>query len=622
MKLRTSYFNGTVLRKDITRFAPLWVLYTVFTLMVVFLLGQSYDSAAQFANSARGILQSMGVVNFGYGSLCAILLFGDLFTPRMCNALHGFPMRREGWFATHCSAGLLFCLVPNILGAAAVALCLEQYWWLALIWLAVMVLQFLFFFGAGVFSVMCAGNRLGAAAVYGIFNFLSVIAVWIAMTFYGPFLYGINSNLTKYTYYSPVVGFSENKYILSDYGKMEGFVFQGFLGDDWRYLLIAAAVGLVLLVLALLIYRARKLESAGDFISLRPVGPVFLIIYTLCVGTVMYDVAAVLAEETRYLFLLLGLIIGFFTGRMLLERKVNVFRIRNFLHCAILMATVALSMCLVWLDVFGVVRYVPQVRKVVSVEVSADYYSSYYEPPYHLYGYEYAPDYTVLQPPRITEPDQVEKILQVHEALLADRDETSWPGCQMYLTYTLEDGHRVERNYWVRADSMQGQWLRSYLSNWQQIFRWEDWDEYKQRVNNVYAEYVRNEQGGKNLSFARDDAGVTWAERSDVKVNGTGYMMGLMDAIKADCDAGNMCQVWGLRAGDMDMTDVVYRLSVTWQTVPNEEAPYLLATCARLDVDVYDNCVNTMKYLENLRKEGMLKKDLQINWEEDGAAQA
>ena len=37
MKLKTSFFNTSVLKKDITRFAPLWGLYTVFMLLVVFL---------------------------------------------------------------------------------------------------------------------------------------------------------------------------------------------------------------------------------------------------------------------------------------------------------------------------------------------------------------------------------------------------------------------------------------------------------------------------------------------------------------------------------------------------------------------------------------------------------
>ena len=36
MKSRTSFFNGTVLKKDITRFAPVWALHTVFLLLSIF----------------------------------------------------------------------------------------------------------------------------------------------------------------------------------------------------------------------------------------------------------------------------------------------------------------------------------------------------------------------------------------------------------------------------------------------------------------------------------------------------------------------------------------------------------------------------------------------------------
>ena len=34
MKLRTSFFNPAVLKKDITRFAPVWGLYSVFLLLL------------------------------------------------------------------------------------------------------------------------------------------------------------------------------------------------------------------------------------------------------------------------------------------------------------------------------------------------------------------------------------------------------------------------------------------------------------------------------------------------------------------------------------------------------------------------------------------------------------
>ena len=34
MKLKTSFFNTSLLRKDLVRFAPAWVLYAVFLILV------------------------------------------------------------------------------------------------------------------------------------------------------------------------------------------------------------------------------------------------------------------------------------------------------------------------------------------------------------------------------------------------------------------------------------------------------------------------------------------------------------------------------------------------------------------------------------------------------------
>ena len=76
MKLRTSYFNLSILKKDITRFAPLWGLYTVF--MHLFVLTRMEMEPAHFANNASTIMQLMGPVNLVYAGLCAMLLFGDL----------------------------------------------------------------------------------------------------------------------------------------------------------------------------------------------------------------------------------------------------------------------------------------------------------------------------------------------------------------------------------------------------------------------------------------------------------------------------------------------------------------------------------------------------------------
>ena len=455
MRLRTSYFNATVLKKDITRFAPVWGIYTVFMLMVVFLLRESSSSADTFANHASDIMMTMGVTNFGYGGICAVLLFSDLFTGRMCNALHALPMRREGWFLTHYAAGILFCLAPNTLGALAAALLLEQHFYLAAVWLGVMLLQYLFFFGAAVFAVMCAGNRLGAAAVYGIVNFLAVIAAWLVMTFYQPFLYGVELDMDRFVNYSPVVAFSQAGYINTAYGKIEGFLFYGFEAEQWRYLLIAAAVGLGLSAAAVCIYRRRKLECAGDFIGVKPAGPVFLVIYTLCAGALMYYVADLMAESARYVFMLLGFAIGFFTGKMLLERKVNVFGLKNLLTFCALLAVFGASVGLTQLDPVGITRYVPAAKQVEKVTISP-YASSYYL------------DYKGLT---LDAPEDIETVTRIHKELVTSRPADG--DMALRLRYTLTNGEQVERSYRIESNR-HGQTLKKYFSDWRYVLGTDD----------------------------------------------------------------------------------------------------------------------------------------------------
>ena len=111
MKSKTSFFNGSVLRKDITRFAPAWGLYlTAILLLSLTLFTEEDIHLAQTMGVSLGIFSA---VNFCYALVCGALLFGDLFNSRLCNALHAMPMRREGWFATHLTAGMLFSMVPS-----------------------------------------------------------------------------------------------------------------------------------------------------------------------------------------------------------------------------------------------------------------------------------------------------------------------------------------------------------------------------------------------------------------------------------------------------------------------------------------------------------------------------
>lgn len=570
-------FSPTVLKKDITRFAPLWGLYAVFMLMFLLLWWEMEGDAARFANSAAGIMTGMGILNLCYAGIAALVLFGDLFKTRMCNMLHAMPVRREGWFVTHCVAGLLFCIVPNTLGALIAAAILGQYAYLAFLWLGLMVLQYLFFFGLGVFSAMCAGNGLGAVAVYTIVNFLAPLASWLIKIFYEPFLYGVQIKLQTISRFAPVILFSDSEYVQTHYDNMtETTVLDRIDAGAWIYLGVAAAVGVALAVAALFIYRKRALESAGDMISLKPVAPVFLVIYTLFVGAVLFYVAESVTGVLGYLFLAVGLAIGFFTGKMLLEKRVNVFSGKNFLFFGIFVAVFVATVGLTVLDPAGITRFVPQADQVESVTVSP------YNSVYSIYN----------QSCLLDAPEDVQTIVALHADAITNRPDANQATLPVNLIYKLKNGGTLERQYQLPETTEYKNLLQGFYSRPESVLGTADVEEllgdlwvlechtYEETTPYIY---ITNQQSP--LPYIDDKFEL---EPVVIQFEGSfadqSVARGLVEAIYADCLAGNMSQWWNEAE------------SVGYVGLQMTQSHYNYR-----DITIYDSCENTINYLKSLQ---------------------
>ena len=177
MRSKTSCFNATVFRKNLLRFAPVWGIYALCLVMGILLLYSNGGDMREFhfARHMTQLVEIMAVVNLLYAPIVAQLLFGDLYSSRMCNMLHAFPLRRENWFVTHVVSGVVFSLLPTLIMAVIATPLLADSlfegavslaWWIFL----ASNLQFLCFFGMAVFCVMVVGNRFTMLAAYGLLN--------------------------------------------------------------------------------------------------------------------------------------------------------------------------------------------------------------------------------------------------------------------------------------------------------------------------------------------------------------------------------------------------------------------------------------------------------------------
>ena len=544
MKSRTSSFNLTVLKKDITRFAPSWVLYTV-GLLVTFLACRGDEDADTIAYWLGSTVSAMSIISFVYALINAQLLFGDLFQSRMANALHALPLRRESWFTIHVVSGLLFAFVPDLLMALCMIPFSDSIPAMPWLWLAWSMGNYVFFFGLALLCAMGVGSRFALAVVYGIANFGSLLVCWLYDTVYLPLLYGLTLDFDAFLKFSPVSYCTVNYPYGIDYISHPVEWIRDFTvhPENLTYLVVIAILGVVFGSLALVMYRKRHLESAGDFISAPWLRPIFLVTYTVAMGIVFQWVLG-LYSGTEWLYLTIGLLVGFFTGQMLLMRTTRIFVKETFLGAGMILAVTAVSLMLTALDPLGVTRWVPSADEVAKVEVSN---------PEDL---------------EATGGEDLERLIAFHQTALDNRDEESTVN-YMYattITYTMKDGSTHERYYVIPNLGTAYKVIEPMLHRPEVILDelYENWEEMYKRVE------VRDNTGN-DIGYLSH---MTWES--------------FIEAVVNDCNEGNLIQNDKLHA----VVSRYYALYFHWQNTENGETEYYTVS-----IQIYPEATHLREWL-------------------------
>ena len=611
MKSRTSFFNKTVFKKDLTRFAPLWGGCTILMLLVL-VSTANVDEAFFRLQNVQDFIPIMSWLYLFYAAAAAQLLFGDLFNSRMCNALHALPVRRECWFGTHIISGVAFSLIPNLVITllALPALRLESGWPAIFWWLLASELQYIFFFGIAVLCVMLTGNRLGQLALYTIIQFGGLLAYWMADAIYEPFLHGILIAEDPFMMVCPLGRINDGINVLAvdserienALGELECYRIYGVAPDEgWGYLAICAAVGILALAGALALYRKRKLECAGDFVAFSAMEPVVTALVTLFCGGFFHLFADAFGMNLRSVMLGAGMVIGFFACRMLLERTTRVFRKKAFLGCGAIVVVFGLTVLLTYLDPIGITRYIPAAEDVESITFSRSHTLYYHQ------------DFPYVA----TEAEDIQAILHVHEEGIRTRSDAhpdytdeAYAEVNVRLEYKLKNGKTVNRFYSIQPTSEAGQILKNYFTT-------------VECVLGVPADQAR--------SLASCILSLYTAGREETQYDVESLdLEGLMDAIVADCEAGNMAQTSAYHyprnydlLGTKDDTYDMYDMNVAYleigfdEKLLEKELEYGTGTVSRIayrGLTVYRSCVNTLKWLED---HDLLQEDAQRKYADE-----
>ena len=133
MKSKTSFFNRTVLKKNVTLYWPIWVCYLLYGMVKVpgqlwSRLQQQTDMTAYARDYAlyNSLRLEVDVVAIAIMAVvCGMALFGYLFTQKNAYMIHALPVTRGELYVTNMISGLCFLLIPQALVfLVTVVLCL------------------------------------------------------------------------------------------------------------------------------------------------------------------------------------------------------------------------------------------------------------------------------------------------------------------------------------------------------------------------------------------------------------------------------------------------------------------------------------------------------------------
>lgn len=429
MKSKISFFNAGLFRSTLRRFWPLWTIHfagwllflPVLTLMNN--LGPNKSTKFIFTICESAVFAS-SVVAFIMAILAAMAVFSFMYSSRSTGLIASLPVRREAIFCSTWLGGVFVIVGSNLvialltflfsLGATtSAALAFKA----VCIWLGVYSMQFILFFGIASLTAVMTGSIAVLPILYIIFNFLAVgmesiirldfsCLIWgmsngsfdCVLDFLSPLVYMVGSFVPDVEYNTP--------YVADTLGSLLDRECVAVTYSHWLPTVIYCLVGLIFSAAALMVFRKRRMESAGDVVAVRCMHPVFkygvTVCSALCGGLLLYTVLFALFESrsASVFIMILSMIIfafiGYFGAKMLLEKSFHVFR-GSWVGFIVVCCLCAVFTLCCDLDVCGIGAYVPKEGSIKSI--------------------------TVYQRGPVEDPAIIENYRQLHEKIVSYKDE-------------------------------------------------------------------------------------------------------------------------------------------------------------------------------------------------------
>ena len=411
MPSERTFFNKAIYKRALSRFWLIGAAYAAVLCFLTLMCGRyfNFDTKEIAEYVSYSILSNLThreiVAAAAAAVVMAVAVYGWMFRKTSAAYISALPVTREALLISSLLAGLTLLILPCII-AMLVSLLLyggarPVYVSSLLCSTAAVVLMNIAFFGLASFCTVFTGNAAVLPALYviALYGFVGIEAV---IRYVAEFLlFGVRGTGWELAVLSPVY-YSSNYYVGS-YSQM--------LPLSATY----AAAGVILAGIAVIFFRHRRMEAAGETVAVPALRPLFrwglaaagsLGMAVLTLKTV-FGVGSYAAANggtpgkvaILLLAMLFGAAVGWFGADALMRKTLRVFD-RHWkglgVFCALLCALVVVTE----LDVFGVERYQPDVDEIGYATV---------------YGWgEY--DET-----RIMQPENLEALLSLQKDIIANK---------------------------------------------------------------------------------------------------------------------------------------------------------------------------------------------------------
>ncbi|WP_053220145.1 DUF6449 domain-containing protein [Virgibacillus senegalensis] len=498
MQSKTSLFNKQLLKQDLLSSGWIGIVYFAGLLFALPLNLLMLETDERMGYSFRSLFESNAEIQLFFlyiiPVLVAVFLFRYMQVKNAADFIHSLPLTRRKIFNHHFLVGILLIVLPLLFTAIILSLMLPamdlytvytqaDIWH----WFGESVVFSLLLFSAGVLI----GMLTGISAVQGVLTYIFLLfPAGILVLVYANLNILLDGFPISFYQLTNVALFSP----LTDFIELYNMKFPG-----WKYA-IYLLLSFVFYALGWFIYQKRPSEASGQPMAFHQARPIFKYGVTACMMLFGGFYFGETENQLSWIIFgyVLGSLIGYLIAEMVLQKNWQVFgKWRGY----VIFLAVASAIILVFsLDVTGYESRVPEAENIKAVYFNEN-------PMY----YSRENDVDKIRELAIQDPAIIGHVRSLHKKII-EQSKGILPKERLnrekiFLSYQLEDGSMVNREYFLDLDETYEEYLKP-------IYESREYKEIKNPILNL------NENDFDNLRISNEmdgTSGTTILEKKEIK---------------------------------------------------------------------------------------------------------